>query len=62
MPDHSDQPEAQIISLDAERKQRIHDLNDQRLEKVKKAFELAMPMKQAAGIKKSSKKKKSRKK
>lgn len=34
----------QVIDFGAERAKRIHDLNDKRLNEVRKAFEQAMPL------------------
>ncbi|UVE18879.1 hypothetical protein NVV93_05665 [Pseudomonas sp. LS44] len=34
-----------LIDLSAERDKRVHDLNDKRLNEVRQAFELAMPLK-----------------
>lgn len=33
-----------LIDFDAERARRVHDLNDKRLNEVRKAFEQAMPL------------------
>ncbi|WP_171030999.1 MULTISPECIES: hypothetical protein [Pseudomonas] len=42
-----------LIDFGAERAKRIHDLNDKRLDDMRKAFEQAMPL--ASGKKKKSK-------
>ena len=47
-----------LVDLGAERAKRVHDLNEKRLNEVRKAFEQAMPLAKAA--KKPKKKPKKR--
>ncbi|MBB63088.1 hypothetical protein K9B43_18580 [Pseudomonas sp. S5(2021)] len=50
--------DSNLIDFDAERSKRIHDLNDKRLDDMRKAFEQALPL--GNGRKKARKKPKKR--
>lgn len=45
-----------LIDFSAERARRIHDLNDKRLEEMRKTFEQVLPLGKAKKNKRSSKK------
>ncbi|HZJ94572.1 MAG TPA: hypothetical protein VFD11_03235 [Thiopseudomonas sp.] len=53
----SEKPEANVISLNSERKRRVHDLHEKRLQTVRAAFVQALPLSAVSTKKKKSKKK-----